>query len=390
MKKKLSVVFLAVISCFVFCFSAASCTDKHTHLLTHYNAVEATCTEDGNTEYWYCTECFKYFSDKSCKNEINLSDTVISKTGHSFTNYISDNNATCTENGTKTATCDNDGCSVTNTITNENSALGHIFTNYISDNNATCTNDGTKTAQCERDGCCATDTITEENTASGHDYNTENIQWVWDGYTSATATLICNNDNSHRYSITATVSSEITQAATCQDTGIKTYTASVSYSGKIFTDTKTEVLEKTSHSLVTEYREDEDWIWGYNVTHCETCSYEYETAVPEIEFKTFQRIGYGTTVTPMGVTNNIIYRVQFTGGYGELTYNFKVYASRDYTNVPVYYEYTTTQTESFTFYCPYSTSTMAEALEKYVIVITVTDSKGHSISAPLAANFTVY
>ena len=41
------------------------------------------------------------------------------------------------------------------------SALGHSFTNYVSDGNATCTADGTKTAKCDR-GCGATDTIPDE------------------------------------------------------------------------------------------------------------------------------------------------------------------------------------------------------------------------------------
>ncbi len=45
-------------------------------------------------------------------------------------------------------------------------ALGHSFENYVSDNNATCTADGTKTAKCER--CDSTDTITDVGTAKGH------------------------------------------------------------------------------------------------------------------------------------------------------------------------------------------------------------------------------
>ncbi len=40
-------------------------------------------------------------------------------------------------------------------------ALGHSFTKYVSDGNATATQDGTQTAQCDR-GCGATDTIVEE------------------------------------------------------------------------------------------------------------------------------------------------------------------------------------------------------------------------------------
>ena len=34
------------------------------HELTHYPAVEVTCTTDGNIEYWHCSECGGYFSDE--------------------------------------------------------------------------------------------------------------------------------------------------------------------------------------------------------------------------------------------------------------------------------------------------------------------------------------
>jgi len=76
-----------------------------------------------------------------------------------FTNYVSDDNATCTQDGTKTAVCDRDNCEEIDTVTDEGSKLNHLFTNYVSDGNATCTQDGTKTAVCDRDGCNEKDTI---------------------------------------------------------------------------------------------------------------------------------------------------------------------------------------------------------------------------------------
>ena len=87
--------------------------------------------------------------------------------GHSFTNYISDGNATCTHDGTKTAVCDR--CTDTDTIADTGSALGHSFTNYIPDGNAACTLDGTKTAVCDR--CTETDTIADTGSALGHDFD---------------------------------------------------------------------------------------------------------------------------------------------------------------------------------------------------------------------------
>lgn len=53
---------------------------KHTMEATAYKA--ATCTQDGNIAYWYCTSCNKYFSDEEGTAEITLEKTGIPATGH--------------------------------------------------------------------------------------------------------------------------------------------------------------------------------------------------------------------------------------------------------------------------------------------------------------------
>ena len=58
---------------------------------------------------------------------------------------------------------DKAGNSTTYTITVNN---GHTFTNYTSDNNATCTKDGTKTAKC--DYCDVKDTVTDIGSVKSH------------------------------------------------------------------------------------------------------------------------------------------------------------------------------------------------------------------------------
>ena len=57
---------------------------------------------------------------------------------------------------------------VSKTVTDENSALGHSFIDYYSNNDATCEENGTKTAKCIR--CEARDIIEDWGTALGHDY----------------------------------------------------------------------------------------------------------------------------------------------------------------------------------------------------------------------------
>ena len=52
---------------------------KAAHTLTKTEAKGATVTETGNIEYWHCLDCDKYFADENATNEIKLDDTVISK-----------------------------------------------------------------------------------------------------------------------------------------------------------------------------------------------------------------------------------------------------------------------------------------------------------------------
>lgn len=111
-------------------------TLSHTHDYTEkvaddeYLAASATCTK--RATYYYSCEC----GEKGSAT-FEYGDPL----GHSFTDYVSDNNATCTEDGTETAICDRDGCTEKFTRTAENSAKGHkeLIDSAVS---ATCTADG--------------------------------------------------------------------------------------------------------------------------------------------------------------------------------------------------------------------------------------------------------
>ena len=94
---------------------------------------------------------------------------------HAFSEYISNGDATCEEDGTKTAWCDY-GCGEADTVTDEGSATGCSFTEYKSNGDATCQEDGTKTATCDN-GCGETDTVTDEGSKLEHSY----VDGVCDG-----------------------------------------------------------------------------------------------------------------------------------------------------------------------------------------------------------------
>ena len=125
----------------------------------------ATCTGKGVRTY-------------TCTSSSHTKTEDIPALNHSFAGqaYVSDNNATCEQDGTKTAKCvryGTGGCTETDTVTDTGSKLGHFFEveDYVSNNDATCEQDGTKTAKCVRYGtgdCTETDTVTDTGSKLGH------------------------------------------------------------------------------------------------------------------------------------------------------------------------------------------------------------------------------
>jgi hypothetical protein len=121
----------------------------------HENVVAPDCVNDGKLEeVTYCTECgvetsrlegiiharghvggtATCHSPKTCADCGELYGEPL---GHSFTNYVHDGNATCTEDGTKTAYCDN-GCGDFDTVTDVGSAYGHDWEDATTEAPKTC------------------------------------------------------------------------------------------------------------------------------------------------------------------------------------------------------------------------------------------------------------
>ncbi|MDO4379884.1 MAG: hypothetical protein Q4D20_03305 [Clostridia bacterium] len=296
-------------------------TDKAAHSYEE-NVVLPTCTEEGYTVHT-CSVCGDSYTDSK-----------VAPLGHSFTNYVSDNNATCTADGTKTAKCDR--CAETKTIADEGSKLahtpsawitdknsscteggtkhtectvchtvietaeipadghnyvavvtaptcttegfttytcsvcgesytdskvaplGHSFTNYVSDNNATCTADGTKTAKCDR--CDETKTIADEGSKLAHTpsaWITDKNSSCTEGGTKHTECTVCHTvletaeipAGGHSYVAVVT-------APTCTTEGFTTYTCSVCGSSYVSDRTEkvghTEVIDKAVSATCTE------------------------------------------------------------------------------------------------------------------------------------------
>lgn len=160
-------IIIAIILCLAFCKKDDESQNDPTptvqeHTAEKVSAVEATCSADGNIEYYYCSDCGKYYSDKDCTNEITKASTVISAKGH--TEVIDAAvEATCT----KTGLTEGKHCSECNTVITaqtEVPALGHDWGEGVITTAATCTEAGEITYTCSR----CNETKTETVAATGH------------------------------------------------------------------------------------------------------------------------------------------------------------------------------------------------------------------------------
>ncbi|MDO4460716.1 MAG: peptidoglycan DD-metalloendopeptidase family protein [Clostridia bacterium] len=103
------------------------------HTIVTDPAVPTGCTTSGKSIGYHCSVC----------GEVKAEQSVYAPLGHRFTNYVSDNNATCKADGTETATCEN-GCGATDTITAEGTKLSHTPGEATEENrkDPTCTENG--------------------------------------------------------------------------------------------------------------------------------------------------------------------------------------------------------------------------------------------------------
>ena len=107
----------------------------------------------------------------------------------------------------------------------------------------TCTADGSAFYSCPTCGGTKTETLP----ATGHQYGEP--AWTWSGYESASATFTCAHDASHTETVAAVITSAVTKEPTCAEDGLRTYTASVTFGEKNYTDTKTEGIKATGEHV---------------------------------------------------------------------------------------------------------------------------------------------
>ncbi len=88
MKKQVGIfILVAFILCILPVISACTDTTTHTHKIVRVERKDATCTTDGNIEYWRCTDCGKRFLDSGGAKEIS---NVIIRASHTGGTEIRD------------------------------------------------------------------------------------------------------------------------------------------------------------------------------------------------------------------------------------------------------------------------------------------------------------
>ncbi len=76
----------------------------HVHTSTHVLPKAATCTEEGNIEYWHCAACGKYFSDEALTQEVSAA-SVKTDPAHTSTEFTYAPNAIDPERHDKKHAC---------------------------------------------------------------------------------------------------------------------------------------------------------------------------------------------------------------------------------------------------------------------------------------------
>ena len=144
-------------------------TVPHTHNLTLVPAKAPTCTEKGNTAYYTCDGCDKWFEDATGASEItDKTSVILAATGHSVSDWKSDHTDHWKE-------CTVVGCGV---IIEDSKAV-HTAGEWIIDTPATATASGSKHKECTVCGyTMATETIPA--TGGGEHTHSYGSEWKYD------------------------------------------------------------------------------------------------------------------------------------------------------------------------------------------------------------------
>lgn len=219
----------------------------HVHELVRVAAQDASCTENGLKEHWYCSLCGEYFEDANAEKETSLEELAIPAKGHSYPE---------TPNETHKPTCVDDGyevriCTVCGDkqVKKTASALGHMDSEYLH-------NEDEHWKVCSR--------CNEEYGRESHSFT----GWIKgeDGiWTRHCEKCLVDETNDH---IAHTMEHYPATPETCEEDGNKEYWE-CSVCGKCFSDAdgicevdeSSMVLPKLGHNFFDDWTTDEIYHW---------------------------------------------------------------------------------------------------------------------------------
>ena len=202
-------------------------------------------------------------------HEVPAETVTIPATGHSWGDaeyvWADDNSSvtatrTCTTNPSHTAS---ETAQTTSSVTKQ----------------ATCEQAGETTYTAEfTDEAFETQTKTIANIpATGHSWM---ANWLWRPNNSVRVHFHCTNDPGHFQIIDNARITSVTTPATCEEPGQTVYTATITFDGTVYTDTRTVTIPKTGH-----YYDNPVWTWADDYTSATvtfTCTHDnsHQVTVP--------------------------------------------------------------------------------------------------------------
>ena len=202
----------------------------------------ATCVKDGEIEYT-ATVAAEKTPDNTPREETKT--VTIPHGDHKYVFTKFDN---WTKNDTEgydvdaIFTCENNNCDSVNTV--------KVTATETARTNPTCTDEGSVTytaSVTDDEGVLHTEDKTDSIDALGHEWGKVTYSWVQDGDDwKCTATRVCSRDSAHEDTETVIATHETTTAATCEGTGVETYTATFTNT-ELGSDTKEVSIPATGH-----------------------------------------------------------------------------------------------------------------------------------------------
>ncbi|MBE5752846.1 MAG: hypothetical protein E7343_02125, partial [Clostridiales bacterium] len=200
--------------------------------------VNATCIADGYAHYT-CKDCGDNYT------------VTLNATGHKW-EAVETVEATCSTNGYVKYACQNQNCQEEYSVVSKK--LAHKYT--ITTVSATCENYGYTLYDC--DGCDYSYTANYRSML-GHQYTA--TEWTWaEDYSYVTLTFVCRNDSEHVLVLNANIGTKV-ESEICNNYLKTTYTAAVSYNGKVYTDVKVEEQGTQGHNFSSSWIKNETEHW---------------------------------------------------------------------------------------------------------------------------------